>query len=118
MILLKQKTKNKLIICLSYLLSLCMFNMVGAIKFLDRVQLLADEGYGGPMLGISMLCVSGVYHFIFVTIIAIYVAFSNKINKDYKTIFYFFPLITFFISPLICALMFRLYVTIATFFGY
>ena len=118
MILLKQKTKNKLMIWLLYLLSLCIFNMFGAIKFFDRVQLLADEGYGGPMLGISMLCVSGVYHFIFVTIIAIYVAFCKKINKDYKTIFYFFPLITFFISPIICALMLRLYVTIATLLGY
>ena len=114
----KLQTKNKIKIWIGYWLFFFIFEILGIIKTFKELELLSDEGYGGPALAIALVYGPGIYYFVFITVVTICVAFNKKINKIYKNTFYFFPLITLIASPFVFAIIGRIFITIATLLGY
>ena len=95
----KRETKNKILIILAYLFSLFLFELfIGVGTFEQNSIECARLGYDNPLVLFTPYVEAGIYHFIFVSFIAICVRFSKKIDKKYKYIIYWFPLFTFYLS--------------------
>ena len=71
----KLQTKNKIKIWIGYWLAFLLFEL-----FLT------------PFISIG----SGICYFLVIVIFSTYTLFSNKINETYKTMIYFFPILTIF----------------------
>ena len=95
----KQETKNKILIVLAYFISLILFELVIGIGTFDQsARESAKLGYDNPFVLFAPFAEAGFYHFIFVSLVAIYVRVSKKIAKDYKHVIYWFPLLTFYLT--------------------
>ncbi len=98
-----KKDKNKILIIVLYFLSLLIFELIIWIILFDRDTRKVVEGYYDFFDIIASSIKAGIYHFIFISCIAIYVKFSKKIDIEYKHIIYWFPLCTFIFSlPISC----------------
>ena len=94
-----KKTKNKILIILIYFISLFIFEVIiGVGGFEKTIQYCAEKGNSNPLMVYAPMIEAGVYHFIFVSIIAIACIFYKKLDKSYKIIIYFFPMFTFYLS--------------------
>lgn len=112
-----KKDKNKiLIIVFLYFLSLLIFELVIGIILFDGDTRKVVEAYYDFFDIIVSSIKAGIYHFIFISCIAIYVKFSKKIDIEYKHIIYWFPLCTFIFSlPISClaSTIVRIYLNIS-----
>ncbi len=85
--------KNKWLIIALYFLSLMLFELITvSCRFDIRM---VTEGYYDFFAVIGAFIEGGIYHFIFVSFLALYVKFSKRIKNEYKNLFYWFPLCTF-----------------------
>lgn len=86
-----------------FFLSLLIFELVIGIVLFDGDTRKVVDGYYDFFAVFTSSIKAGVYHFIFISCIAIYVKFSPKIDIEYKHIIYWFPLFTFiFALPISC----------------
>lgn len=110
-----KKTKNKLIIIFLYFLSFLLFDLIFVIyKFDGNVGEIIGGNYDFFDL-LASFADAGVYHFVFISFIAICVKFIKDLDIEYKHIFYWFPLCTFiFALPMIIptAIVIRIYLYI------
>lgn len=94
-----KKTRNIILIILIYFISLFIFELIiGVGEFEKTMQYCNEKGNSNPLIVFTPCIEAGVYHFIFVAIIAIVCIFYKKLGKSYKKIIYFFPMFTFFLS--------------------
>lgn len=110
-----KKDKNKIFIIVLYFLSLLIFELIIGIVLFDGDTRKVVEGYYDFFAIISPSIKAGIYHFIFISCIAIYVKFSKKIDIEYKHIIYWLPLCTFiFALPISClaSTLVRIYLNI------
>ncbi len=85
--------KNKWLIIVLYFLSLMVFELITvSCRFDIRM---VTEGYYNFFSLIGAYFEGGIYHFLFVSCLALYAKYSKNIKKEYKNIFYWFPLCTF-----------------------
>lgn len=111
-----KKDKNKILIIVLYFLSLLIFELIIGIILFDGDTKKVVEGYYDFFDIIASSIKAGIYHFIFISCIAIYVKFSKKIDIEYKHIIYWFPLCTFIFSlPISClaSTIVRIYLNIS-----
>ncbi len=98
-----KKDKSKILIIVLYFLSLLIFELIIGIILFDGDTIKVVEGYYDFFDVIASSIKAGIYHFIFISCLAIYVKFSKKIDIEYKHIIYWFPLCTFLFSlPISC----------------
>ena len=109
-----KKTKNKLLIIILYIISLFLFEFfIGQCNFKKAEQECFENGYFftyifGPYIG------AGVYHFIFISFIAICVALNKKIDTQYKHIVYWLPIATYTFSfpmGMVCMIIYNFFNT-------
>lgn len=93
-----KKDKNEILIVLLYFLSFLIFDVVIAIGQFDGDPRKIVEGHYDFFAVLASFANAGVYHFIFISCIAIYVKFSKKIDVEYKNIIRYFPLCTFILA--------------------
>lgn len=94
-----KKTKNIILIILIYIISLFIFELIiGVGGFEKTIQYCEENGNANPLIVYVSMTEAGVYHFIVVSIIAIACMFYKKLDKNYKTVIYLFPMFTFFFS--------------------
>lgn len=107
--------KNKISIVILYFLSFLIFDLVSEIIMFDGDlnQMIGGNYNFFKILG--LYAKNGVYYFIFLSCIAIYVKFSKKINIEYKNIIRWLPLCTFILALPMCipnAILVRIYLYI------
>ena len=86
-----KKTKNIILIILGFLISLFIFELIFGIGNFDRMMEDAMErNLGGPFIIFTSFVLAGIYHAIFIGIIAIILRFTN-IDKIYKKIIAYLP---------------------------
>lgn len=114
-----KKDKNEILIVFLYFLSFLIFDLVIVIwEFDGNVQ----EIVGGNCDVFTLLASfadAGVYHFIFITIIAVCVKISKKIDIEYKNIIRYFPLCTFILAlpmSVPTAIIIRMYIYLVNMF--
>ena len=94
-----KKSKNKILIIFIYFISFFIFELIIGVGGIEKtLQYCAETGNVTPLIIYVPIVEAGVYHFIFVSIIAIACVFYKKLDRSYKTIIYFFPMFTFFFS--------------------
>ena len=94
--------KNKIIIIVLYFLSFLIFDLVSVgIMFDGNLSKMIGGNYNFFEL-LASFANAGVYHFIFVSFIAICTKFNKKINIEYKNIIRWFPLCTFIFALPMC----------------
>ena len=91
-----RKNKNIFLIITIYFLSFILFELfIGAARALENAKISEELGMLSIFTPFETLIEAGICHFIFVSVIALMCKFIKKIDKAYKHIIYFFPLITF-----------------------
>ena len=91
-----RENKIKILLIISYFLSLFLFELVYiTLNFEREIKTMVEMNYYFPLSIITPVIQAGIYHFVIVTILAIIIKFSSKIRKEYKKIIYSFPLLTF-----------------------
>ena len=94
-----KEDKTKIALVFGYFISLFLFELIYTVLFFERdMNMIKELDNATPLVILTPAVKSGVYHFITVSIIAIFCKFSTKVSKEYKNLIYSFPLITFFIS--------------------
>ena len=94
--------KNEIIIIVLYFLSFLIFDLVSVgIMFDGNLSKMIGGNYNFFEL-LASFANAGVYHFIFVSFIAICIKFNKKINIEYKNIIRWFPLCTFIFALPMC----------------
>ena len=85
---------------LLYLISLIIFEFIFGVLHLGADTQPYYIRSRGEMIGLVFIpyIYAGIIHFIFVSVIAIFFAFSKKIKKENKYVTYFFPFLTFYLS--------------------
>lgn len=90
--------RNKILIVVLYFLSFLIFDLISEIiMFNGNLREMIGGNYNFFKL-LAFYAKAGVYHFIFVSCIAIYTKFNKKINVEYKNIIRWFPLCTFILA--------------------
>lgn len=98
-----KKSKNKILIVFFYFLSLFIFELIIGIVLVDEDIKGVVEGHYDFFAVMAVSIKAGIYHFIFVSLVAICVKFNKKIDIEYKHIIYCFPLCTYIFSlPMSC----------------
>lgn len=85
------QTKTTILIILGFLLSLFLFELIiGCGDLQNTVNYASNEGYGGPFIVFTSFVLSGIYHALFIGVIAIILRFTN-VNRTYKKIVAYLP---------------------------
>ncbi len=107
--------KNKILIIFLYFFSLIIFDLISISILFDGNLIKMIGGNYNVFELLASFANAGVYHFIFISCIVIFVKFSKKINIEYKHMIYWFPLCTFILAlpmSIPVAILIRIYLSI------
>ena len=90
--------RKKIIIIITYLLTLAIFITIAEINIDNFVSWYRETmDYGNVLIALGPIVIATVLHVLITVIIAIIVRFIKNIDKDVKKIIYILPIITLFI---------------------
>ena len=90
--------KKKIIIIITYLLTLVIFITIAELNIDNFVHwYMKTMDYGNILIALGPIVIATVLHVLITVIIAIIVRFIKNIDKDVKKIIYILPIITLFI---------------------
>ena len=90
--------RKKIIIIITYLLTLAIFITISEINIDNFVSWYRKTmDYGNALIAFGPMIIATVVHVLITVIIAIIVRFIKNIDKDIKKIIYILPIITLFI---------------------
>ena len=94
-----KKTKNIILMIIIYIISLFLFELIIGVGNFSKVEeICVRNGYNTPFPYFISFVFAGIYHFIFVTAVAIISLFFKRIDKAYKTTLFIFPFFTYLFS--------------------
>lgn len=90
--------RKKIIIIITYLLTLAIFITIAEINIDNFVSWYRETmDYGNVLIALGPIVIATVLHIFITVIIAIIVIFIKSINKEVKELIYILPIITLFI---------------------
>lgn len=93
------KVKKIFLILLAYLISLIVFELFFAlIKYQGEIINLAHRGLEVPLNTIVTVFKAGIFHFVCVLILAIYIKTNKKVSETVKNVIYIFPFLTILLT--------------------
>lgn len=94
-----RKTKISILIITIYFISFFLFELfIGTARTLGYVEECVEQDMFNVLAPLVTHIEAGIWYFICVSIVAIVCKFIKQIDKTYKHIIYFFPVVTFIFS--------------------